>query len=203
MSAAYLGLHEIQSPEGLLVPLEASPRLLDHRVPRRRVPGGAPLSRLFDPESVALIGASERPGALGTVVMKNLLEAGFEGRIHAVNPKHTEIQGQPCTARVTDIGAPVDLAIIATPARAVPTVLAECGAAGIRAALERRFGGKVEIDTAVDAALIGGAVISAGDVSAVRPGIQRCATSSASTGSAISSSATTFRWSATWPTRSA
>ncbi|MFS8608575.1 MAG: CoA-binding protein, partial [Gammaproteobacteria bacterium] len=100
-------------------------------MPRRR----AQIARIFEPESIAVIGASERPGSLGTVVLRNLLDAGFPGDVYPVNPKYSSVQGVRCYARVGDIGRPVDLALIVAPARVVPGVLRECGEAGIRAAV--------------------------------------------------------------------
>ena len=100
-------------------------------MPRRR----AQIARIFEPESIAVIGASERPGSLGTVVLRNLLDAGFPGPIHPVNPKHAEVQARRCFASVTEIGERVDLAVIAAPARVVPDVLRQCGAAGVGAAV--------------------------------------------------------------------
>src|SRR5690606_21562939 len=100
-------------------------------MPRRR----AQIARIFEPESIAVIGASERPGSLGTVVLRNLLDAGFPGPIHPVNPKHAEVQARRCFASVTEIGERVDLAVIAAPARVVPDVLRQCGVAGVGAAV--------------------------------------------------------------------
>lgn len=91
------------------------------------------LSRHFNPESVAVIGASERPQSVGMRVYANMREAGFKGRLYAVNPKHEAIQGDPCYASVLNIGDPIDLAVIATPAVAVPEIIHECGEHGIRA----------------------------------------------------------------------
>ena len=96
---------------------------------------GVEIARIFEPESVAVIGGSERAGSLGTVVFRNLLDAGFEGGIYPVNPKYSQVQGRECHARVGDVGSPVDLAVVVAPARVVPQVLAECGAAGVRAAV--------------------------------------------------------------------
>ena len=107
-------------------------RLLGALRPRSRRPEIAPI---LEPESIALVGASERPGSLGTVVLRNLLDAGFAGEIYPVNPKHERVQGRRSYARVVDIGRPVDLALIVAPARVVPDVLRDCGEAGIRAAV--------------------------------------------------------------------
>lgn len=92
------------------------------------------LSPLFVPQSVAVIGASERPHTVGEVVFKNLL-AGYQGRLHAVNPNHPQILGQPSFPDISAIGEPVDLAIIATKAAIVPDVVEACGRKGVRAAV--------------------------------------------------------------------
>jgi len=54
------------------------------------------LRPLFEPASVALVGASERPGKIGSVVLENLLSAGFDGDLFAVNPKYSVLRGLPC-----------------------------------------------------------------------------------------------------------
>ena len=52
------------------------------------------LDCMFHPKSIAVVGASERPGSVGRAVMHNLVEAGFEGRLHPVNPKFPSIMGK-------------------------------------------------------------------------------------------------------------
>jgi acetyltransferase len=84
---------------------------------------------------VALIGASERNGSLGTVVLRNLVDAGFQGAIYPVNPKHDTVQGRNCFASLRDIEQPIELAVIVTPAAAVPDVLDDCGARNVPAAV--------------------------------------------------------------------
>jgi acetyltransferase len=96
---------------------------------------GPDIAPIFEPASLALIGASERPGSLGTAVLENLLNAGFKGPIFPVNPKHRTLRGRPCFGSIRDIERPVDLAVVVTPASAVPTVLEECGAHGITGAV--------------------------------------------------------------------
>jgi acetate---CoA ligase (ADP-forming) len=91
------------------------------------------MRHLLHPRSVAVIGASRDPAALGRVVLDNL--AGFHGPVYAVNPTPGEIGGRPCFARVTDAPAPVDLAVIVVPAPAVEAALADCAAAGVRGAV--------------------------------------------------------------------
>jgi len=93
------------------------------------------LTRLFEPKSIAVFGASEREGAVGTRVFRNLIRAGYQGKLFPVNPKHAGVQGHPAFAKVGDIGLPVDLAVIATPAQATIDVIRQCGEADVRAAV--------------------------------------------------------------------
>ncbi|MFT3736755.1 MAG: GNAT family N-acetyltransferase [Rhodocyclaceae bacterium] len=93
------------------------------------------LSPLFEPSSVAIIGATEREGALGQVLMRNMLAGQFRGKLIAVNPKYKSVQGVPCVRRIGDVGFKVDLAIIATPAATTPVIVEQCGKAGVRTAV--------------------------------------------------------------------
>ena len=81
------------------------------------------LQPLFAPKSIALVGASERTGALGNMVYDNLTRAGFSGTLHLVNPRHSKLFGRSCVRSLRDIDEPIDLAVIAAPARVVPDVL--------------------------------------------------------------------------------
>ena len=96
---------------------------------------GQSLDHLLKPRSVAVVGASERERSVGRAVCRNLLDAGFSGRIHFVNPKHSSLFGRPCHAALGDLDEPVDLAIVATPAAAVADVIAEAAAGGTAAAI--------------------------------------------------------------------
>ena len=93
------------------------------------------LNKLFKPESIALFGASDVPGKLGTVVLHNLKSAGFKGRMTLINPKYDEIDGEPCHARLSDAEGPVDMAVVVAPAKAVPGIITECGENGVAAAI--------------------------------------------------------------------
>jgi len=93
------------------------------------------LDQLFEPASVAVIGASARAGSVGAMVWRNLREGGFAGPRWAVNPKHREIDGEPVLARVADLPAAPDLAVICTPPATVPGLIAELGQRGTRAAV--------------------------------------------------------------------
>lgn len=77
------------------------------------------LSRLLNPKSVAIIGASPTPGALGKSVLDNLERHGFAGEIYLVNPKRTEIDGRACLASIEQLPEGVDAAVLAIPGPAV------------------------------------------------------------------------------------
>ena len=93
------------------------------------------LEKLFAPHSVALVGATDRNGALGRAVFDNLLAGGFAGPVYAVNPKHRQVQGKVCYASLDALPAPADLALIVTPAASVPGVLRDAAAAGMHHAV--------------------------------------------------------------------
>lgn len=93
------------------------------------------LEALFRPASVALIGASDRPGSLGSVVWRNLKGGGFEGALWPVNRAHDEVDGTRAWRKVADLPAAPDLAVICTPAHTVPELVAELGSKGTRAAI--------------------------------------------------------------------
>jgi acetyltransferase len=93
------------------------------------------LDRLLEPASVAVIGASPREGSVGATVWRNLRSGGFAGPRWPVNPKHRELGDQPVFARVADLPAAPDLAVICTPPATVPGLIAELGARGTRAAV--------------------------------------------------------------------
>lgn len=93
------------------------------------------LEPMFNPRGVAVFGASEREGAVGTMVLSNLVEAGFKGAIIPVNPKYTQVQGLPCLPDLQHLDQPVDLVVIATPSATVPGILRQCGMAGVKSAV--------------------------------------------------------------------
>src|SRR3954447_21212718 len=74
------------------------------------------LDKIFDPRSIALIGASPREGALGHTVLRNLREAGFSRPILLVNPKHRDIDGEPWVARIEELARVPALIAVVTPA---------------------------------------------------------------------------------------
>ncbi len=90
------------------------------------------LDKIFNPKSVAVIGASDEEDSVGRALMKNFLESGFKGKVYPVNIRKTEILGLKAYQTVGQIPEPVDLAVIATPAKTVPEVVEQCGKAGIK-----------------------------------------------------------------------
>src|SRR6516162_3323265 len=93
------------------------------------------LDKLFNPESVALIGASPRPGSVGAVIARNLRRAGFAGELMLVNPKHTTIDGLIVHPNIASLPRAPDIAVIATPAETVASLIGELGERGTRAAV--------------------------------------------------------------------
>ena len=91
------------------------------------------LDAIFRPRSVAIIGASRTPGKVGYVILKNMIECGFNGTIYPINPNADEIIGLRCYPSVLDVPKEVELATIAIPAISVPDVAEECGKKGVRA----------------------------------------------------------------------
>tara|TARA_R110002124_G_scaffold63350_30_gene173321 strand:- start:28842 stop:29429 length:588 start_codon:yes stop_codon:yes gene_type:complete len=91
------------------------------------------LDHALAPRSVALIGASDRPGSLGTLVLSNIISGGFGGAVYPVNPKHSQLGGLACFACIADVPVVPDLCVIATPAHTIPDLITEIGAAGGRA----------------------------------------------------------------------
>ncbi len=89
------------------------------------------VDKILKPKSIAVIGASEREDSRGTIVLKNLLEASFKGKIYAINLKHQKVQGLPVYRSIHKVQAPVDLAIICTPTDTVLKLVKDCGEAKV------------------------------------------------------------------------
>lgn len=90
------------------------------------------LNKMFHPQSVAVVGASENPGKLGFHVMKSLMRGGFCGRTFPINPKASSIWNLPAYASIRDIPDEIDLAVIVVPAQAVTPVLKDCHNKGVQ-----------------------------------------------------------------------
>ncbi|WAL67406.1 acetate--CoA ligase family protein [Amycolatopsis cynarae] len=93
------------------------------------------MNRLMNPRSIAVIGASDTEGKIGNSVLKNLVNGGYAGEIHPVNPKAEEVLGRKAYPSVGDIPGEVDVAVFAVPAKLVPAALTECGEKGVPAAV--------------------------------------------------------------------
>ncbi len=90
----------------------------------------ADLTPIMQPKSVAVIGASDKPGKVGTAILQNYLDVGFQGEIYPVNiAGYDKIMGLKAYRSILDVKRPVDLAVIAVPAEVSVKVLAECGKA--------------------------------------------------------------------------
>jgi acetyltransferase len=90
------------------------------------------LDRIFNPKSIAVIGASDVEDSVGYAIVKNFTQLGYAGKVYLVNIRKPEILGLKTYQKIEQIPAPVDLAMIATPAATVPTVVEECGRAGVK-----------------------------------------------------------------------
>ncbi len=90
------------------------------------------LHALLYPRSVAVIGASRNPTAVGTRILASLVRSGFEGPVYAINPKAEHVASVPAWPSLRAIGKSVDLAVISVPARAVLDVIEECAQVGVR-----------------------------------------------------------------------
>jgi acetyltransferase len=93
------------------------------------------LTNVFEPSSVAVIGASDRDRSVGGQVLRNIVEGGFQGDIFPVNPKRQTVQDRTCYPSISEIDRHIDLAIIAVPAKAIPAVMRECGEHGVGAVI--------------------------------------------------------------------
>jgi acyl-CoA synthetase (NDP forming) len=91
------------------------------------------LDKLLSPRSIAVVGASERPDAIGARVIRNLRLMGFPGPIHPVNPRYSEVGGLPCYRSLGALPEPVDAAFFGVPASSGPELLEQAAEAGIRA----------------------------------------------------------------------
>ncbi|MBI5444208.1 MAG: bifunctional acetate--CoA ligase family protein/GNAT family N-acetyltransferase [Deltaproteobacteria bacterium] len=100
------------------------------------------LESLFKPSSVAVVGATPKESAVGHAVLKNLIDAGFEGPIYPINPKHSELLGRTCYPSLSAVGQRIELVVIAVPIAMVPAVVEEAGNVGCRAAIVISAGGR-------------------------------------------------------------
>ncbi|MFL9826896.1 GNAT family N-acetyltransferase [Rhodoplanes sp. SY1] len=93
------------------------------------------LQSLFAPKSLALAGASPRDLSLGRIVLRNIRDAGFKGKLQLVNPRHAEIDGVPAVASLDQLEGTPDMLVITAPPAEVPGLVAKAGALNIPAAV--------------------------------------------------------------------
>ena len=98
-------------------------------------PTRAGLRPLFQPRSVAVIGATERAGTVGRSVLSNLMASRFPIKLYAVTPSHAEVLGLKTQKNISDIPQEVDLAVVVTPAQTVPQIISECVDANVQSAV--------------------------------------------------------------------
>lgn len=98
-------------------------------------PTRAGLRPLFQPHSVAVIGATDRAGTVGRSVLSNLLASRYPIKLYAVTPSHAEVLGLKTEKNIFDIPGAIDLAVVVTPAQTVPQIIGECVDANVRSAV--------------------------------------------------------------------
>lgn len=95
----------------------------------------SPIDVFVRPSHVAIVGATEKPNTVGRALVGNLLGSEFRNKVFLVNPAHSTVLGHTCYRSLADVPKPIDLAVIAVPALAVPDVINECLKVGVRGAI--------------------------------------------------------------------
>jgi acetyltransferase len=93
------------------------------------------MDKIFQPKSIAVVGAGERNGSVGAALMHNLIERGFSGQTYPINPNHKKIGKLAACPSIRDLEVPVDLAIISTPFTFVPQIIKDCVEVGVGGAV--------------------------------------------------------------------
>jgi len=93
------------------------------------------MKALFEPGSIAVVGAAREEGKLGNIIVRNLLASGFKGDIYPVNPKTDEILGLRCYPSLHEIPGEVEMAVVVVPSRIVPSVMEDAGRKGVKAVI--------------------------------------------------------------------
>jgi acyl-CoA synthetase (NDP forming)/GNAT superfamily N-acetyltransferase len=117
------------------LPTSLSPDARARFEERDRTSAIATVRHFLAPRSVAVVGASRRQGTIGGELLRNLIAGGFTGAVYPVNARAELVQSLPAHHSVTDVGAPIDLAVVVVPAEQVVAVARECATAGVRALL--------------------------------------------------------------------
>ena len=95
----------------------------------------ASISPFFSPKGVGIVGVSRDPGKLGYGLARNLINSGYTGAIHFINPKGGDLLGRIIHASLRDVPDPIDLAVLLVPPPAVPAAIKDAGERGIKAAI--------------------------------------------------------------------
>jgi acetyltransferase len=90
------------------------------------------LDAIFDPKAIALIGATDRAGAVGRILLENLIQSGYGRTVYPINPKRTSVLGVRAYKSVADVPDQLDMAVIVTPSKTVPSLVKQCGEVGIK-----------------------------------------------------------------------
>src|SRR5665648_572149 len=90
------------------------------------------LKAVFDPQSIAIFGASSDLRKISGRPLRYLLEFGYKGNIYPINPKYTELAGIKCYPDLAAVGEPIDMVLVGVAASAVPAALSHCAAAGVK-----------------------------------------------------------------------
>ena len=112
-------------------PTAETPQVRAASTERERLAAAQSIRAFLNPRSLAVVGVSQRGDGVGATLLANLQRAGFPGRLYPIHPHATALHGLPAFPRVSAVGAPVDLALIAVPAAAVEEVVADCATAGV------------------------------------------------------------------------
>ena len=100
------------------------------------------LDKIFRPKSIAVVGASQRAGSIGSAIMHNLIHEGYPGKVYPINPRHKTIWEIEAFPSLSELGSPVDLVIMATPIASAPQIVKECKKAGVGGVVIISAGGK-------------------------------------------------------------
>jgi acyl-CoA synthetase (NDP forming)/predicted GNAT family N-acyltransferase len=100
------------------------------------------LDKIFHPDSIAVVGASEKRSSIGRAVMTNLIDGGFDGNLFAVNPNYDHLYDRQAYAQIADTPDTPDVAVIAIPMPMVPDVVDDCGRIGVKGAVILSAGGR-------------------------------------------------------------
>jgi len=89
------------------------------------------LTKLFNPKVIAIIGATPKKDSVGRSLMKNIIGSGYDGIVYPINPNRNNVLGVKAYPNIEEVPDKVDLAVIATPAKTVPSIVENCGKAGV------------------------------------------------------------------------